>query len=105
MFTKIYSDEKELLRNLWPVKIQQLRGPATAGEVQNQLLVPEDQEHMHPWARILANPNPLDMYHKRALLLVPAKMGNPLQQVALHVQGFVSAQNLCLETLGNWTGK
>ena len=90
---------------MWPENLPQLRGHDSVKAIDDYLLVPEDEESLYQWARILNNPQPFDMYHKRALLLIDSSSSERLKQVAIHVQGFVFGFNLNLGTLGNWDGR
>ena len=97
--------DKKLIRDRWPQNLPQLRGHESLKTINGHLVVPEDEEHLYRWARVLNNPRPFDMYHKRALLLIDSSSPDRLKQVAIHVQGFVSPFNLSLGTLGNWDGR
>ncbi|KAK7677677.1 hypothetical protein QCA50_019368 [Cerrena zonata] len=94
-----------LIRELWPENMPYYKGqPLKVSDVNPNDLIPTKSEALYDWARVVNNPNPMDRTRSRAFILVNPSRPGVLEKVAIKVQGFVQAQGISLETLGNWNG-
>ena len=67
-------------------------------------VAPTSIAEYYEWAHVGVNKRPIDRSRNRVLLLNSPTIPNIQQQVAVNVQGFVSASNLNIAPLGNYDG-
>ena len=91
---------------MWPKLYPRLKGDMrTIGEIGYEEKVPEEEEDLHTWAKVMSNPAPLDRARRWSLVTVMPPEQGRRRVVAICVQGFVEANRLKIGALGNWDRK